>query len=63
MKQEERLEILLDDTISDAELKEFTVKPYLLFYEDIEPDAKIWKNLRMRDYYRKNTVRLVEDEH
>lgn len=62
-QQEERLEILLDDAISDAELKEFTVKPYLLFYEDIEPDAKIWKNLRMRDYYRKNAVRLVEDEH
>lgn len=61
-QQEERLEILLDDEIRDAELKDFTVKPYLLFYEDIEPDAGNWKNIRMRDYYRKNSVRLIEDE-
>lgn len=60
-QQEKRLEVLLDDAVSDAELEEFTVKPYLLFYEDIEQDTENWKNIRMRDYYRKNTVRLIED--
>lgn len=60
-QQEERLEILQNDAILDAELKDFTVKPYLLFYEDIEPDAENWKNTRMRDYYRKDTVRRIED--
>ncbi len=57
-QQEVRLEQLLDDTVDDAVLMEFTVKPQLLFYEDIEEDPEGWKNVRMRDYYRKHSVRL-----
>ena len=58
-EQEKRLEILEDTDQPDAVLKEFSEKPYLLFYEDIEADPKNWKNLRMSDYYRKNTVCLI----
>ncbi|MDO4333616.1 MAG: hypothetical protein Q4C58_13150 [Eubacteriales bacterium] len=58
-QQEERLELLLDETVKDAELKEFVNKPYLLYYEDIEADADNWKNVRMSGYYRKDTVKLA----
>jgi len=57
-QQEERLLILENPKISDAVLREFSEKPYLLFYEDIEEDTGNWKNLRMSSYYRKNTIRL-----
>ena len=57
-QQEERLLILENPQLSDAVLQEFSEKPYLLFYEDIEEDTGNWKNLRMSSYYRKNTVRL-----
>lgn len=63
-KREEkmRLELLLDDSVREAELEEFTVKPKLLFYEDIEPDPDNWKNIRMSGYFRKESVRLVPAE-
>ena len=59
-KEEEkrRMEILADGSIPDAVLDEFSVKPYLLFYEDIEEDTGNWKNVRMGQYYRKNSVSL-----
>lgn len=60
-KQQEERQLILEDTKQpDAALREFTEKPYLLFYEDIEEDIGNWKNLRMSSYYRKDTVRLVK---
>lgn len=58
-EERERMEILTDDAVRDAELKEFSVKPDLLFYEDIEPEADNWKNMRMSGYFRKDSVRLI----
>lgn len=58
-QEEERLEILYDNTVNDAELKEFSSKPYLLFYEDIETDKDNWKNVRMSGYYGKDSVKLI----
>lgn len=60
-QEEERLDILRDSSIQDAELKEFTRKPELLFYEDIEAETDNWKNVRMSGYYGKNTVKLIRE--
>ena len=57
-EEERRMEILADESAHDAVLEEFSVKPYLLFYEDIEEDTGNWKNVRMSQYYRKNSVSL-----
>lgn len=59
VQEAERLEILYDDAVRDVELKEFSGKPYLLFYEDIEADKENWKNIRMSGYYGKDSVKLV----
>lgn len=59
LEETERLKILMDDTVMDAELKEFSAKPALLFYEDIEPEADNWKNIRMSSYFRKNSIKLI----
>lgn len=61
-QEQERVAILEDASIENAELKEFQNKPYLLFYEDIEADTDNWKNVRMSSYYRKNSVILIESE-
>lgn len=55
---QERLEILEDDTVQDAYLHPFTVKPYLLFFEDITSNKDNWVNTVMADYYGKTTIRL-----
>ena len=55
---QERLEILEDDSKKEVYLKPFSVKPYLLFFTDIEDDADDWVNGAMAQYYGKEKVKL-----
>ena len=57
---QERLEILEDDTVQEAYLKPFTVKPYLLFFEDIISGKDNWVNVGMADMFGKTAVYLDE---
>lgn len=57
---QERLEILEDETVSEAYLQPFTFKPYVLFFGDIQANETDWKNTAMADYYGKTAVYLVE---
>ncbi|HAP21401.1 MAG TPA: hypothetical protein DCR27_08980 [Lachnospiraceae bacterium] len=62
IQQEERLKILTDDTIQDAKVKEFTNKPYLLFYSDVDASADSWWNIRASKYYKKNRISLIKPD-
>lgn len=63
-KQEnaERLEILRDDSIKNAELKEYSVHPEMLFYMDVTPDSSEWINQATAIYYEKETTVLLPRE-
>lgn len=54
---EMRLELLNSDS-TNIEFSEFSVKPYVLFFDDVEEDASCWKNVYMADYYNKNSIKL-----
>ena len=54
----DRLQVLEEESIDNAELKPFTVKPYMLFFGDIEEDQFHWINESMADYYGKEKVIL-----
>ncbi|WP_029232801.1 DUF6056 family protein [Butyrivibrio sp. VCB2006] len=54
----ERLSVLTDDSVSDAVLDEYTVKPSMLFFSDVEEDTDFWINIVVARYYHKNTVLL-----
>ncbi|WP_026517090.1 DUF6056 family protein [Butyrivibrio sp. MC2021] len=56
----DRLQILKDDSVSDAELKEYSVKPSLLYFSDVTEDTEDWVNKAVADYYEKSSVRLVK---
>lgn len=60
-KQEnaERLEILRDDSVKNAELVEYSVHPEMLFYMDITPDTSEWINQATAIYYEKETTVLL----
>lgn len=60
-ENQERLEILQDDTITRAYLKPFTSKPYLLFFGDIQSDPDDWVNRVVADYYSKELVSFEEE--
>ncbi|MBP3198074.1 MAG: hypothetical protein J6N21_13855 [Butyrivibrio sp.] len=55
---QQRLAILQDDSIKDAELAEYTVHPEMLFYWDVTPDENEWVNQATAIYYNKDSVRL-----
>lgn len=40
------------------EVAPYSVKPYLLFFDDITDDSENWKNMAIRNYYEKETVKL-----
>ena len=61
MQQDQRMKLLLDESVTDVALQAFSIKPELLYYEDIEYDPSGWINTRMANYYRKSVVWL-EDE-
>ena len=53
----ERYEILTDDSIKDVEFYPFSVNPKLLFYGDLTQDREfMWSNKPMREYFDKNYV-------
>lgn len=61
LEYKERLIILENDDIKKAKLKEYSVKPELLFHSDITEDKKHWRNLHVARYYQKMQVVLMEE--
>lgn len=55
----ERLEFLQDESLSDVGIYEHTVRPEMLFYQDVTPDVQEWINQATATYYNKSTVTLV----
>lgn len=55
---ESRLEILLDSSVTDAELRDYPTHPYLLYYDDITDNSSDWKNVDMASFYGKASVVL-----
>ena len=53
----QRLAILEDDTIADAVLQRYDIRPDLLYYEDVDPDPDNWANVNMAEYFGKDSVR------
>jgi hypothetical protein len=53
-----RKEIYQDESILDAEVEPYSVKPYLLYFDDITDDPENWKNKGVIEFYRKDSVKL-----
>lgn len=56
---EVRFEILNDPAVLDAEIPAFSVRPVLLYYDDITADPVDWRNGAMQVYYGKSSVVAV----
>ena len=54
----DRLKALQDESVTDAVLKEYSVKPQMLFFSDVEEDTEFWINIVVARYYHKNSVTL-----
>lgn len=57
-ENEYRWEIYTDSSVMDAEVEDFSVKPYVLYHDDIATDASDWRNVTVAGFFGKNSVRL-----
>ncbi len=55
----DRQKILMDDSELCLGIPEFTVKPWVLYFDDIEADASNWKNTATAKYYGKESIWLI----
>ena len=58
----ERERIIDTNTSKDIVVSPFSVKPYLLFFDDICADSTDWRNYSTAKYYQIDTIRLADDQ-
>ena len=61
-ENEARWEIYEDDAVKNAEVEDFSVKPYVLYHDDITEDETDWRNSAVANFFGKDSVRLVRQE-
>lgn len=55
-----RFEQLKDQSVTHAVLEDFSVRPYMLYFDDIQPDSGDWRNVDMATFYGKESVSLAQ---
>ena len=56
---EERIKKYKDKNIQDVEVEKIREKPYLLFVSDLTENPEDWLNGLVRDFYSKNSVKII----
>lgn len=58
LEANERKEIYQNQSINHADVLAYTVKPYVLYYDDIKTDKNDWRNISVARYYNKDSVAI-----
>lgn len=61
-ENEVRWEIYEDSTVKNVEVEDFSVKPYVLYHDDITEDETDWRNSAVANFFGKDSVRLIRQE-
>ena len=61
-ENEARWEIYENDAVKNVEVEDFSVKPYVLYHDDIVEDETDWRNSAVAGFFGKDSVRLVGQE-
>lgn len=59
-ENEARWALYTDDSVRDVEVGDFSVKPYVLYHDDIAEDQTDWRNYTVAGFFGKDSVRLVK---
>ena len=60
MENQERLAVLEDESLDEVYLNDFTYKPYLLYFGDIQEDPADWRNRDTAAYFGKKAIYLLK---
>ena len=58
---EHRLAAYQNSSEKDIVVKEYSAKPWLLYYTDITHNPTDWRNTVVADFYKKESVKLQEE--
>ena len=58
-ENESRWDIYTDDSVQNAEVEDFFVKPYVLYHDDITEDETDWRNSTVAGFFGKDSVKLI----
>ncbi len=61
-EKQQRMEIFDDDLVKDVVFEPHSVRPELLFQNDIYEDPTLWENTIVATYYNKDSVRVAHKE-
>lgn len=53
-----RWELYTDDAVRNVVVEDFSVKPYVLYHDDIVEDETDWRNYAVANFFGKNSVKL-----
>lgn len=62
LENEERWKLLDDESLTELELDDFTVKPYVLYHDDITEDPDDWRNTTVKGFFHKDYLKLRVEE-
>lgn len=58
MENRIRWKIYEDDSVKDVEIEDFSIKPYVLYHDDVVEDESDWRNTAVAAFFGKDSVRL-----
>lgn len=61
-ENEARWEVYEDASVKDVAVEDFSVKPYVLYHDDIVEDETDWRNSAVEGFFGKDSVRLIRQE-
>ena len=62
LENEERWNLLSDESLTELEVSDFTVKPYVLYHDDIVEDPDDWRNATVKGFFHKEYLKLRVEE-
>ncbi len=57
-ENEDRWRIYTDDSLRNAEVEDFSIKPYVLYHDDIVEDETDWRNHTVASFFGKDSIKL-----
>lgn len=57
-----RNKVLLESEGKDVVMNDYSVKPGMLFFDDIQEDPNDWRNNSVREFYKLNSIVLQKSD-
>lgn len=61
IENQQRWVLYEDENIKNVEVEEFSARPHVLYYDDIQVDKTDWRNYTVAEFFRKESVKIYSE--